>query len=58
MGHCRVLVGGQGLVVVGREDLGEGITYLDTSVEANTLVNSTIESHEEPWVLVVVLSNW
>ena len=58
VGHCRVLVGGLRLVVVGREDFGEGISNLDASIEANTLVDRAIESHKEAWVLIVMLGNW
>ena len=43
-----------GLVVVGREDLCEGITDLDTTVETDTLVDSAIEGHEVARVIVVV----
>lgn len=47
-------VGRLGLVVVGREDLCEGITDFNTAVEADTLVDSAIEGHEVPRVVVVV----
>ena len=58
VGHCRVLVSGLGNVVVCGEDLGEGVADLDTSVETYTLINGTIESHQEPRVLVVVAGDW
>ena len=58
VGHCGVLVGGLWFVVVGREDLGEGISNLDASIEANTLVDGAIESHKEAWVLIVMLGYW
>jgi hypothetical protein len=45
-------------VVVGREDFGEGISNLDASIEANTLVDGAIESHKEAWVLIVMLGYW
>lgn len=51
-------VGRLGLVIVGREDLCEGITDLDTTVEADTLIDSAIESHEVARVVVVVPRHW
>ena len=47
-------VGRLRLVVVGREDLCEGITDLDAAVEADTLVDGAIEGHEVARVVVVV----
>ena len=41
-------------MVVGREDLCEGITDLDTTVETDTLVDSAIEGHEVARVIVEV----
>jgi hypothetical protein len=34
-----------GLLVVGREDLCEGIKDLDTTAETETLIDSAIECH-------------
>ena len=45
------------LVVVGREDLCEGITDLDAAVETDTLVDRAIEGHEVPRVVEVVPSH-
>ena len=45
------------LVVVGREDLCEGITDFDTAVEADSLVDSAIEGHEVARIVVVVPSH-
>lgn len=47
-------VGRLWLVVVGREDLCEGITDLDAAVEADTLVDGAIEGHEVARVVEVV----
>ena len=56
--HCRIFVSRLRLVIVRREYLREGVADLDTSVEADAFVDGSIESHEEAWVLVVVLGNW
>lgn len=47
-------VGRLRLVIVGREDLCEGVTDLDAAVEADTLVDGAIEGHEVARVVVVV----
>ena len=56
--HCRGLVSCVGFVVISWEDLGEGISYLDASIETYTLIYGTIESHKESWIVVVMLGNW
>ena len=58
MRHCRVRVGRMRLVVVSWENLREGVTDFETSVEADTFIDGAIESHEVAWVLIVMLSYW
>ena len=44
-------------MVVRREHLCKCISNLNTSVETDFFVNGPIESHQESWVMVIVLGN-
>ena len=54
---CGRLIGCVGFVIVSREDLCEGVSYLDTSIETYTLIDCAIEGHQEAWIIVVMLGN-